>query len=345
MAFKFDEELTKRVITKRAQSEPLTTDEENYARKLFDHMMSSKKSVQKTVRIITGADLRKQHTDDLSKMATAPTRTENHPRQVGLKPEGDKPNAQPDTSATAGEKLPDVDEKPKQLTTENQRMADITQHGIDRVENEHQEVVSSVAPSADTKFVSADPVKIGDVVVKNFAKTGQIIYRGVVTNLDSENRATVKWANGMQTFEWGHLLVKARAVAEQIAKGAISHTEAYERVKDKPGVEDPHALAQHIVEEAGGEEKTKKVAKNGDIAPEPESAMTAPAPAHSTPFQELVYSLESLIGVAGQMKQAQARIDDPEVVEYYDQLIEHLREMAETILSALSMELSEAQEE
>jgi len=44
----------------------------------------------------------------------------------------------------------------------------------------------------------------------------------------------------------------------KLAKGEITHTEAYERVVDQPGVEDPHALAQHIVEQAGGEKKNKK---------------------------------------------------------------------------------------
>ena len=320
MAFKFDEEMTKRIITKRAASELLTTEEENYSRKLFDSMMSSKRSVQKTVRIVTGAELRKEHSSDLVKIkAEEPTRAYNYPRQVGLKPGNDNPNAQPDTSLrTGGQKLPDVDAKPKQLTTENQRLSDITQHPVDPVGNENQAVVPSVEPAA--KFVSADPVVIGDVVVKNFSRTGQLIFKGVVTNLDSSNRATVKWTNGMQTFEWGHLLVK-------------DHKPAAPASEVKPKAEVDRTTDYPVA-------KTEKLQKDGDIVADIPSA----TPAYCAPFQELVCSLERVVGMAAEMKGAQARIDDPEVVEYYGKLIGQLREMSETILSALSMELSEAQE-
>lgn len=49
-----------------------------------------------------------------------------------------------------------------------------------------------------------------------------------------------------------------------MTKGKITHTEAYSRVKGKPGVKTPHALAQHIVEQAGGEpKKLFKIDKHG----------------------------------------------------------------------------------
>lgn len=57
-------------------------------------------------------------------------------------------------------------------------------------------------------------------------------------------------------------------IGNKSEKGDITHTEAYERVKDQPRVEDPHALAQHIVEQTGGEPKKKDAAssavKNSD---------------------------------------------------------------------------------
>jgi hypothetical protein len=358
--FKMDAALTKAVLTKRAQSIPLTDVEESYARKLFDYMMTSKKSVMKTVRVVTGADLRKEQGDDLRKMKAEPTREYDFPAMGKQTPKED-PNAQPDTSARGDEKLPDVDGKPKELTTEGQRLADALQHPVTETADEKQRVNRPVSPEPQAKFVSADPVKMGDVVTKNLARTGQMIVKGVVLTVDSSNRATVKWANGMQTYEWAHTLVKAHAAADApknadsklddmkegeksppTMKGDITHTEAYERVKDKPGVEDPHALAQHIVEQAGGEKSKKSVQKNGDIAPDAPTALEPPV--YCTPFQELVCSLERLVGLAAEMKAAQGRIEDPEVIEYYDQLIEHLREMAETILAALSMELTEAQE-
>jgi len=321
--FKMDEELTKRIMAKRAQSEPLTDSEENYARKLFDAMMASKKSVQKTVRIVTGTDLRKENVSDLQKIkAEEPTRPYNFPAQGKALPK-ENPNAQPDDSLRNGEKLPDVDNKPKETTTENQRLSDITQQKVDPMTSETQNVVISTEPAA--KFQAADPVRIGDAVIKNFARVGQLLYKGVVLNIDTQGRAVVKWANGMQTFESAYLLVKCDAAAPATS---VKPAAEVDRTTEYP---------------VSGKVKTEKIQKDEDIVPEP---MGAPQPpVYCTPFQELVQSLERVVALAADMKMAQGRISDPEVVEYYDQLIGDLRQVSETILSALSMELSEAQDE
>jgi hypothetical protein len=346
--FKFDNDKIKTILSKRAQSILLSTEEENYSRKLFDAMMDSKKTVQKTVRIVTGTELRKEKESDLKKQMQTPTRVEavRPISDTKATPTHDN-DAQPDESLRGGEKLPDVDEKGKTVTTEEQALSDKIQIDVSNPTNAPQALPVTTEPAA--KFVAVDPVKIGDQVVKNFARTGQQIVKGVVLNVVND-RAVVKWANGLQTHEIAYLLVKchieeARPLAVNqttdipVKKGSPSHTEVYEAVKDKPGVEDPHALANYIVHEQGGDEKVKK---DGDILPTPAQSM----PMMPTPFQDLLSSLERVVGLAGDMKAMQARHSvDPEIADSYGQIVDSMRQIAETILSALSLELSEANEQ
>jgi|GEM_PF-6834703 len=313
MSFEVDERMTKTILSKRAQSIPLTTEEENYARKLFDQMMNSKKTVQKTLRVITGTDFRKG-------VDAEATREYNFPRQVGLKPEDDDPMAHPDESLKNGEKLPDVDNKLKTTTTEEQALSDKIQVGIKQPTNAPLRLPVTAEPAA--KFVSADPVNVGDLVSKNFAKTGQHILKGQVVSIDSSGRAMVKWQGGMQTVEWAHLLVKA-------------HTGPAESVKHEDmTTEIPVKKAAGMANLTDEEDPEDKVKKDGDIA----DAHYGP-----TPFQDLVCSLERVVSLAGEMKAAAERnTADPEVSEYYHRIVDELRGIAEELLAALSMELSEA---
>lgn len=343
--FEPKEDLTKTILSKRAQSIPLTDKEELYARQLFNHLLVNKKSLRKVVRVITGNELRKGMLD------AAPTRTDNNPREVdGIT--NDVPDAQPDTSARGDAKLPDLDGRPNSVETEQERLSNILQTnvGVPSIMDDRQPVVT---PEPAAKFVSADPVKVGDTVVKNFAKDGQVIVKGIVTDINKNGMALVKWSTGTFTHEVATQLVKAKlpeadkSVKDKdhtyeipVAKGAITHEEAYERVKDQPGVEDPHAVAQHIVEQAGGEEKVKK---DGDIVAHP------PMPVESgstTPFEGLVCSLQAVLDLGRRVKNLRETAgDDEEVCAYYDDLLHSIREMAEQILAALQMELSEAKSE
>ncbi len=370
--FEFDKELTQTILAKRAKSQVLTPDEEKYAHALFEKMISGKKFVRKTVTMITGTELRKGMFDakpirDIS--ITPATGSKTTPQ--------DNPTAQPDASLRDGNKLPDLDNKPNKIQTENERIADILQTEVGVPDTQH-ETSNVIQPEPAAKFVSADPVKPGDMVVKNFAKVGQQIVKGTVHSINTNGVALVKWANGLQTHEVASYLVKMKLpeadpsvkdkdytyeipVSEsgsmsdvrpisgkgnvgwgdtqgKMSKGAISHTEAYERVKDQPGVEDPHALAQHIVEEAGGEKE--KVKKDGDIVGDSTMPQIS-----EPPFQGLVATLEQVLALARCVKSYQVSAnDDEEVVQYYDTLLDALRGMAEKILAALQMELTEAQE-
>ena len=64
----------KQILAKRHASIPLTVKEETFARSLFFDMVTSKKSFQRTFRVITGEQLRK------SKVDAPATRTDAHPR-------------------------------------------------------------------------------------------------------------------------------------------------------------------------------------------------------------------------------------------------------------------------
>ena len=360
-----EEQITyKQILAKRHASIPLTVKEENFARSLFFDMVTSKKSFQKTFKVITGEELRKSKVD----VAAARTGGE-HPRQVsGV--EDDKPTAQPDTSARGNEKLPDVDNKPKQIRTEEQKLSDMLQVNVDKKQD------GTTEPQA--KFVAADPVKIGDTVIKSFPNLG--LARGMVVALDKSDHAIVRWERGFQSTEFAHALVKAGRldeataaakpgkdkdypVTKQMSEDEIEEAkELAERLKDKPDVEEPHALARWMVQQgkkyADIETDLAKVVadfkKDGDIVPEAMSASNAslqtapsqPAPSYQTPFQCLVYTLESTLGLARTVKEYREQTaHDEEVAEYYDGILDNLRGIAEDILAALSMELDEAKDD
>lgn len=326
--FKIDEALTKTILTKRSQSIPLTDVEENYSRQLFNHMMSSKKTVQKTVRIVTGTDIRKG-------VDAEATREYNFPRQVGTKPENDNPMAHPDESLKNGEKLPDVDNKPKTTTTEEQALSDKIQVDVHHPTNAANRIPVTTEPAA--KFVSADPVVVGDLVSKNFARTGQHVLKGQVIAIDSSGRAIVKWQGGIQTSEWAHTLVKTHTVPAESVKHEDMTSEV--PVHGKTATEES-SPAIPVKKAADSDPKAEEVRKDGDIFP----TSNGPVPADCTPFQDLVCSLERVVCLAGEMKAAAERNSiDPEVAGYYHKMVDQLRGMAEDILGALSMELRESQ--
>jgi len=347
------------ILRKRQASIPLTDKEEHYARKVFDAMMSSKKSVAKVVKVITGEQAR----SNINKADQEPTRelppVYPYKQYTEKPPMGDNPVAEPDETLRDGEKLPDVDEKDKTITTEEKRMSDYMQASTDNPANE-----LVVQPSA--KFVSMNPALVGDVVVKNFAKTGMHVVKGVVFKVDSEGRAVVKWANGLTTYEWAHVLVKDHAVSKAPkdtesklkemkegeehppVKKSVSNSDIEKDVREgeveteveivgkpvgrKPKQSTGEAIAEHVVEE--------KVKKDGDIAPEPINTDVVQA----TPFQSLVCLLEHVINLASCVKGMQGtHSDDEEVSEYLDGVLVSVRGIASDILSALSMELGEAE--
>lgn len=346
----------KQILAKRHASIPLTVKEENFARSLFFDMVTSKKSFQKTFRVITGEELRKSKID-----APAAREGGTYPRQGGAKPTSDNPTAQPDTSARDNEKLPDVDNKPKQVRTEEQKLSDILQVNVDKKQD------GTTEPQA--KFVAADPVKIGDMVIKSFPNLG--IATGTVVALDKSDHAIVRWERGFQSTEYAHALVKAGRldeamtaakpgkdteypVTKQMSEDEIEEAkELAERMKDKPEIDNPHALSRWMVQQgkkfADIEADLAKVVaefeKDGDIVPEPErmSDPYASTPMKMTPFQCLVKTLESTLDLARTVKSHRDTAgQDAEVVEYYDGILDSLRGVAEDILAALSMELDEA---
>lgn len=195
-----NEALMKSILRKVHNSEPLNDEERHYRNKMFDDMMSSKKIVQKTVRILTGEELRKERNSELkkeSKVWVDPTRKDpRYPQGKNpAKIEGEKTNPK---ILRANAKILDADIKPKQVKTEGERLGAYTQNPI-------------MPRSEAAKFVSLDPVHAGDIVIKNFASSGQMLIKGVVLNVDEKHgTATVKWAHGRTSHEFSHTLVKAK---------------------------------------------------------------------------------------------------------------------------------------
>ncbi len=315
MAKQINKALLRSILHKRQSSEPLNNEEESYAREIFNDMMDSKKSINKVVRILTGEQLRKQD-------KTGAEATRKDPRY----PEGKNPakvegeNTDPDV-VTPPSKLVDADNKPKANYSEQERLQDITQE----ITPPRTEAV---------KFVSLDPAKVGDVVVKNVAKEGQMILQGVVLKVDEVNQtAMVKWADKRTSVEFLHGLVKAKK------------SEAAAAAEDVQ-VKDPKLGVSESEEDAKNAPMTK-FTKDGDIAEAKNYGMNTPAgsPPKTTPFEDLVSTLQHLIGLASELKEKQERTDDQEIKDYYDQLLGQLRGIAETILAGLDMELKEAQSE
>ncbi|KKN19585.1 hypothetical protein LCGC14_0944420, partial [marine sediment metagenome] len=213
-----NEVLLKAILRKVHNSEPLNNEERNYQRKLFDDMMSSKKIVQKTVRILTGEEMRKEQSSELRKSKTDAEATRKDPRYTeGKNPskiEGDKPS--PDI-LRAKAKILDADLKPKEVKTEAERLSDKTQNPI-------------MPRTEAVKFVSLNPVKAGDIVIKNFASSGQMLIKGVVLNVDEvHGTATVKWAHGRMSHEFSHTLVKAKATKQVDPKLGVPEKEEDEK--------------------------------------------------------------------------------------------------------------------
>lgn len=95
-----------------------------------------------------------------------------------------------------------------------------------------------------------------------------------------------------------------------------------------------------------GQTPKRKMQKDGDIAAATNyGGSVAPSMPDTTPFQDLTNSLQDVIRLAGELKSKQERTDNQDVKNYYDTLISKLREIAETILSGLNMELDEASAE
>ena len=103
---------------------------------------------------------------------------------------------------------------------------------------------------------------LADSAAKKYAKEhlggvqeARRVFPGSVRNGMAQDFAD-SWRDTME--------LEAEDKRKKMAKGKITHTQAYNRVKDKPGVKTPHALAQHIVEQAGGEpKKIFKIGKHG----------------------------------------------------------------------------------
>ncbi len=198
MANKVNKTLLQTILTKRQNSEQLSNEEEAYAREIFSTMMGSKKQVRKVVRIVTGEQLRKEASNEIKKGKVDAEATRKDPRYTeGKNPakiEGE--NSDPKIEALKG-KLPDADEKPKTGGRyEHERLAEMTQEPIG-------------TRSEAAKFVSANPVKAGDIVSKNMMKTGTRIVKGVIIKV-KDGIAFVKWADGRMMYEQAHLLVKVK---------------------------------------------------------------------------------------------------------------------------------------
>lgn len=304
MAGRVNKALLRQILVKRKNSEPLTNEEERYSRQVFDELMDSKKGVQKMVRIVSGERMRKDNTLSKSKVDVKPTRSDpRYPSKNPQKITGDNPNP---TAEASDRKIPDADEKPK--------MGPVPGYEHERLSNYLQE---DVKPRSEaTKFVSADPVQAGDIVVKNLARAGTRVVKGVVLKVQKD-LAFVKWGDGRTMTEPAHLLVKAKKA-------------------DDPKLGVP---------EAEEDKKNPPMEKNGDIAAATNyGAEVAPSSGQqTTPFQDLTNSLQRVVDLAGDLKGKAERTDDDDVKAYYDELIGRLRETAETILSGLDAEFMEAQ--
>lgn len=311
--FTEDKELTKTIITKRAKSLPLTDKEEAYSRQMFDHLMSSKRAMRKTVQMVTGSEIRKSSVD------VKPLRNEPITRQAD-EPTGNVDNPTPVASE---EKLADADNKPKQVLTENERLSNIIQTEVG--------VPSTEKPNAPTINPAPLPVaKVGDTVEKTFGKT---LFKGTVQVINKNGVAVVKWADGRQTWEEVSKLTKATNVPEKGKKLNV-----------------PDVTYDVPSEKVTKAEEDESVVSAEEPAPTPAPVAEAPEETEPTtghtPFEGMVEVLERVLDLARYIKECQADAgDDEEIVDYYETLNESLRETAESVLGALTIELKDTQEE
>lgn len=264
-----DKALFTRILEKRKNSEPLDDREEAYARKLFDAMMTSKPSLHKVVRVVSGEQLRKAKTD-AEPTKKDPRYTEGkNPSKIG----NDNPN--PKAEQLKG-KVADADEKPKAGPAPGYEQ--------DRLNDMLQEKVPPRS-EATSKFTAVDPVNTGDLVVKNIAKSGTLLVQGRVLKV-KDGVAMVKWSDGRTMTEVAHLLVKAKkkeddpklGVSESeeeaknppMSKGEMSPKELEEakrlaeRMKGKKDIDNPHALARWMVQRKFS--KAAQIAVLGSLA-------------------------------------------------------------------------------
>jgi len=204
------------ILRKRQNSEQLNNEEEAYARKVFDQMMESKKQVRKVVRIVTGEQLRKEQSSEIKKGKVDAEPTRKDPRYPQWKnPQTIKgENTDPDVNSLKA-KIPDADNAAKtgpHPGMEQDRLSSMTQEAV------------PPRSEATAKFVSADPVKAGDIVSKNIMKTGTYIIKGIVLKV-KDTVAFVKWADGRTMYEQAHLLVKVKKA---------DHAAAASEVKEDP---------------------------------------------------------------------------------------------------------------
>lgn len=330
-----DKTLLKSILIKRASSQVLTDAERKFADKLFNQMMDSKKCVQKVVKVLTGEDIRKAKKEKIA---------------------NDNPAAQPvDLTPTDGTKLPDADNKPKELYTEEHRLTDMLQVPVLPV----------------TKSL-----RTGDPVVKLAPSNATLGRIGVVKSVASNTTATVQWFNGTCTLEpfsglaydssrvnkgdWNSVqkstsILKEQGNLDELIEWAAgkSHTEVVDHLADQEGVDDPDALANWLIHES---DTTKSAAvgdlkKDGDIvnADRPIDSNTMASSMYdetTSPFESLANSLTRTVDLARYFKTCQAlHADDPEVAEQYRVMLDDLRGVADALLTALAVELSEARDE
>ena len=95
-----------------------------------------------------------------------------------------------------------MDNKPKQLRTEEQKLSDILQVNVDRKQE------GTTEPQAK----AADAIIVGDRVIKAFPGIG--LAQGVVWSLDKNGHAIVRWERGFQSTEYVAKLAKAGRLDE-----------------------------------------------------------------------------------------------------------------------------------
>lgn len=353
--FEVDKKLVQTILTKLSKSQSLTNEEETYRRQLFDAMLSSKKTVRKAVQVITGTELRKG-AFDVAPMRPYPIAPAPGSKQT---PE-ENTEGMPDRTlldagkggndAEAGEKLADADNKPKQAQTVQEQLSDVIQIkvGVPEIMNEKPRPV--IEPEPATKFVSADPVKVGDMVLKNFAKSGQLVFRGQVQAISKEGGATVRWETGQFTHEPAILLVKEKQVplkshvvpgAEVAGDTKVTDHEIPVKKADRPIFENenPQTAGQP------NEQPFPKDEKAPEEKPEDEEVDEQAPEGHKTPFEGMVEVLSRVLDLAKYVRECQAASgDDEEVAEYYENLLDSLRETAENVLGALTMEMAPTQD-
>jgi len=175
-----DNRKLKTILAKKQAGRALTYEEEQFAKAMFDTMVDSKAALYKTVKFLTGEQIRKSAVDNPA------LRREDHPRNVD---EIEDEDADP-TPDVLRSKMPDADAAKDSDITEEKRLADATQRTI--------------------------PPSVGDTVAKSFGHTRKVIFKGIVISANSKV-AMVKWADGRITGEPLSQLIKATELEAKTA--------------------------------------------------------------------------------------------------------------------------------